>query len=1335
MPTDRPLSSPHAGAEFCGDGSEPTTPITPAAGPAPWSGADITALLAAGDAQVVPSAAWAGAEPTTTLGATPHPRPATSTGPWSGADVTAPLGAGVPKAHAQITAEFAPFPGTGRIRKPVASAAPSTDTWHREGQRGPLTGQVFGDYELGTILGEGGMGIIYRARQASLGRRVAVKTLATSIAQDPVQRSRFELEARAASLVRSPHVVQVFAAGSHNEVAYFVMEYVAGQHLGNLIQERVAAGGGLDPAVAAGYLIQAARGLAAAAGHGIVHRDIKPANLLITVDGQLKIADFGISRIQGENSLTRTGTAIGTPSYVSPEQGRGEACDARADLYSLGVVFYECLTGQKPFTGDSANAVIYQHSYAEPKLPRAIDPQIPEHYQAVVLKCLQKDPANRYQAAADLVADLERIATGNLSLTAVFNARFGTGADEAMRRYLGRRRTWLAPTLAAVLALGLGGAGTLWWRQQQGAERAAVEQRTAALRQELRAVIDPAHPVPASARADLDRFATLAGSTDPDLQRWRTKLTHVTELSTRLGRLDQASLADAALAAECRADLTALTALVGSDQPGITRWRTRLQETAAALAELRSKLAVIDQTPVLSLAQRAALAPDLARCTTLAGSADADITRWRGVYAAADRTLADLHQTLAALDGATTDLPASRLTALATSLDAYLAWRGTGFEDADAARWRARLATHRERLAALRASLATLDGTGVLSQATNERLAKELATYATLVEPNDPERQRWERLLGEQGQALAAHRARCAVLDRVGDLTAAQLAEAHTALDALRPLVAVDDPEIARWQTALATAEAAITADRASVALLAGEAPLTRVEQQRAAAAITALGQRQLADEAQQIAWRRRLVQESERLADLRRQLAVCDAADPVVTHGLVEQVLLFGRLAGSDDPDYTRWYAKIIRAAQLREALAPLDQAVALPERAGDLLAEYAGIIGRDDHRIRLWRAKLDRVAELRTRLAPLDRVAPVADDGRDRLQELVGLIGEFPGADAWRQKLERITALRLALSDELGSSVVRLPPSAREHLALLGSLIGTADPRMRAWTTRLAFLAGPGQPAWATRSRQDEFGFLAELELESARVSFRYIPPGTFRMGSPAEEPGRDADEAQVEVTLTAGMWLATEECRQDLYRVVTGTTPAMGDDPEGPVQRVSWPEVQAFIAKLNARVPTLRARLPTEAEWEHAARAGDSGAWQGPRGAVAGTDVPRIAWFLGGDDAGRGSRATGRRQPNGLGLADMQGNVWEWCADRYGVYSAVPVTDPIGIESDRRVARGGSWGDGSTRIRVANRLALDPDLHSWFVGFRLAATAELPPEVRLERATVDEGETAGH
>ncbi|MCK6475132.1 MAG: serine/threonine protein kinase, partial [Planctomycetes bacterium] len=228
-------------------------------------------------------------------------------------------------------------------------------------------------------------------------------------------------------LVDSPHVVRLHDSGEHQGRLWLAMEYVPGRTLAEELRRRP----GLSPVEAAGWVLQAARGLAAAHRCGLVHRDIKPANLLIAGDGTLKIADFGLARLAGARTLTVTGTVLGTPQYIAPEQGRGLEADARSDLYSLGTVLYELLTGRPPFTGDAPDALIFQHNFAEPELPAALNPDVPHDLQAVCLKCLQKSPARRYPEAEVLIADLERIRAGLAPLSALFGpGQLGTGAEE-----------------------------------------------------------------------------------------------------------------------------------------------------------------------------------------------------------------------------------------------------------------------------------------------------------------------------------------------------------------------------------------------------------------------------------------------------------------------------------------------------------------------------------------------------------------------------------------------------------------------------------------------------------------------------------------------------------------------------------------------------------------------------------------------------------------------------------------------------------------------------------------------------------------------------------------
>ncbi len=333
-----------------------------------------------------------------------------------------------------------------------AGAASSSD--------GPAPGVVWGDYEFGKLLGRGGMGSVYLATQRSLDRPVAIKVLPQHLGGNEDFRRRFVLEARSVAQIASPHVIQVFAAGEHEGSLFFAMEYVAGKDL----SERVKSG--FRPTVnqALDLVLQAARGLAAAGDCGIVHRDIKPSNMMVTEDLRLKIMDFGLVKMtKSEHGLTMAGTVMGTVTYFSPEQGRGDDIDHRTDIYALGVVFYELLTGRLPFTGDDPSAIIYQHLHAEPKPPKEINPSIPERFQAVVLKCMQKEKEDRYPNAHELIADLDAILEGREPATALLHpSQLRTGAtivktNEFKREKKKSSGLGFVVSLAAVAAVAVGG--------------------------------------------------------------------------------------------------------------------------------------------------------------------------------------------------------------------------------------------------------------------------------------------------------------------------------------------------------------------------------------------------------------------------------------------------------------------------------------------------------------------------------------------------------------------------------------------------------------------------------------------------------------------------------------------------------------------------------------------------------------------------------------------------------------------------------------------------------------------------------------------------------------
>ncbi|MFG3319466.1 Stk1 family PASTA domain-containing Ser/Thr kinase [Streptomyces sp. NPDC048171] len=287
-----------------------------------------------------------------------------------------------------------------------------------------------GRYELGPVLGRGGMAEVYHAHDTRLGRQVAVKTLRADMARDPSFQARFRREAQSAASLNHPAIVAVYDTGEDYidgvSIPYIVMEYVDGSTLRELLHS----GRKLLPERTLEMTIGILQALEYSHRAGIVHRDIKPANVMLTRNGQVKVMDFGIARAMGDSGMTMTQTAavIGTAQYLSPEQAKGEQVDARSDLYSTGCLLYELLTVRPPFVGDSPVAVAYQHVREEPQAPSVFDPEITPEMDAIVLKALVKDPDYRYQSADEMRADIEACLDGQpVGATAAMGAMAAGG--------------------------------------------------------------------------------------------------------------------------------------------------------------------------------------------------------------------------------------------------------------------------------------------------------------------------------------------------------------------------------------------------------------------------------------------------------------------------------------------------------------------------------------------------------------------------------------------------------------------------------------------------------------------------------------------------------------------------------------------------------------------------------------------------------------------------------------------------------------------------------------------------------------------------------------------
>jgi beta-lactam-binding protein with PASTA domain len=268
----------------------------------------------------------------------------------------------------------------------------------------------YGDrYQVSRPLGSGGMAEVYLARDEQLGRNIALKVMHPEYAKDRAFIERFRREAQAAARLSDPKVVSIFDWGSDNGTYYIVMEYVEGKTLKEMLHER----GPLPPERALAIAADVCDALHLAHEEGIVHRDIKPANIIKSAT-HTKVTDFGIARAATDTgqTVTQTGTVIGTASYLSPEQAQGLPVDARSDLYSVAIVLYEMLTGEVPFQGDTPVAIAYKHVTEHPRPPSALNPSLSDDVDAVVMKGLAKNPENRYQSAEEMAGDLRRILRG-----------------------------------------------------------------------------------------------------------------------------------------------------------------------------------------------------------------------------------------------------------------------------------------------------------------------------------------------------------------------------------------------------------------------------------------------------------------------------------------------------------------------------------------------------------------------------------------------------------------------------------------------------------------------------------------------------------------------------------------------------------------------------------------------------------------------------------------------------------------------------------------------------------------------------------------------------------
>ncbi len=360
-----------------------------------------------------------------------------------------------------------------------------------------------GPYRVVEKLGEGGMGVVYKAIDRTLDRVVALKILFEI--DEPQNVKRFQQEAKALAKLAHPNAIQIFWTGEYKGYPCFAMEYISeGVSVYDILREK----GTIPLDAAVDIVIQSAKGLAAARRAGIVHRDIKPNNLLIDVDGTVKISDFGLAKIvEGEGSLTQSGIVMGTPYYMSPEQGQGEAIDHRSDLYSLGATFYHMITGFTPYEAQNPVSLIIKHVKEPIPDIRSVKPDVPDAIRRIIETCLEKDPAHRYQEYDDLIEDLEA---------------FVAGQNPVHAPAVTRSRTLQLPPwlwfLSGLAIAGIGG-GAIWmFSNRDGVTVEPTPTATLALSTVKPTATAEPSPPPTPAAGEVERATAEMASSDPVLR-------------------------------------------------------------------------------------------------------------------------------------------------------------------------------------------------------------------------------------------------------------------------------------------------------------------------------------------------------------------------------------------------------------------------------------------------------------------------------------------------------------------------------------------------------------------------------------------------------------------------------------------------------------------------------------------------------------------------------------------------------------------------------------------------------------------------------------------------
>ena len=1194
--------------------------------------------------------------------------------------------------------------------------------------------KIVGGFELLDKLGEGGMGVVYKAKQLSLEREVALKILPERLNKDREFVARFEREAKVAAKLDHVNIVRALDVGEAQGLHYFAMEFVEGENLGEILDRD----GKMTEDKAIDIMLQSSRALQHAHEHSLIHRDIKPDNILVTKTGVAKVADLGLARSTDENStrMTVTGTAMGTPHYISPEQARGEAdVDIRTDIYSLGVTFYHMLTGHPPFQGSTAAVVITRRLTEDPPWIRDVLPNISEGTAMVVRKMMARDRNDRYKDPADLIHDMELIADNKLpeiakgapgqssSSTALPAATAQPPAPGSETRGTGVVPVVTPPTgpnpalligsivggavvvvgivLAIVFSSGGDDNGTSSGGGQQQVSAGEVFKIISEIKKleregDLEGAISTAETAKSSFEGtpDAPKFATVLA----DLKRKQEREVMAKDQFELIKRLADSGNASEALSqarkAEGKYDGTKMEDQLKTQ---LAELKARAEETEKARSKLRVVLGIVKDLEKDGTYEKALQV------------AKRDYEELKDVEGADELTqvIERLENRVGAKEDAAAiqdaklirDLAAGGAygQALAKAIEAVDKYAGTRQANTFA-KLRDEIRAQMQKAQADSAKTKELNA--LMKEASDamggKRYAAAVAAYEKALKvKSSPET---KKLLADA--KYANHMDVASSKEKAGDLAGAleEVIKAAGVKDTAEARSRSKDLERRIGLTkAVASAEKLELAGKLAEAKDAYAAALkvaTPAEQKDITTALSRVSAAMLdAGATAELAQVETLIGKK----DYKNAIERASAGLKKYPAKRAEFVALRDEAQGQLTRGELSKRAKAKRDALLKRAADAVNA-----RKYDDAIAAY-----EDALKIEASGKTRDLLADARYQ-KHLSASMAKEREGKlaDALQQVDAAIAakSTPLAAQRRKELERRIALGKAM--EAARALARKGQTDEAIDAMTKSMEGASDSERKSIASEIARLESGKAPEPAQPT--------AKTITSRTGMKLALVPGGVYTLG----QAGGQADEKPVRKVTLNPFYIGVYEVTNAQFRRFNPRheTSQYSKGPNCPAVGITWSQANDYCAWLS-RAERATYRLPTEAEWEAAARGTDERIY--PWGNNASTRL--LNW--GNPKNKAASRADGHlfaapvgSYPKGaspFGCLDMAGNVWEWCMDWYAAdaYAKGTATNPRGPRGGKeKVLRGGSWYHSATLARSANRHKLDPRSRQPSVGFRV-------------------------